>query len=292
VTGPVSVIIPTTAQPARRESLLRAIDSVRSQDHATELILVVNGPRYDRPLVEMLGKLPLRVLRLEEASLPAAIHGGRRAVATDYFAFLDDDDVYLPDALACRVDALESHRADFAVSNGLNTAGRPLIADVRTIEKDPLRALLVQNWLASCGGLYRSASVSAGCFDGLLKYFEWTILAFHLLAAGKKVCFVDRVTFRLSDTDGSESKQRSPEAVRNAVMAVEYVFARVPAEVRAGLSWKRAAAYHDASTQYLSDGRLAESWRMHLSSMFRGGWRYFPYTRHLARRTCAVWLGG
>jgi glycosyltransferase involved in cell wall biosynthesis len=291
VKGPVSVIIPTTAESSRRESLLRAIDSVRGQNHAAaELIVVANGPRCEPSVLEMLEALPLRVLRLEEGNLPAAIRCGRRAVRTGYFAFLDDDDIYLPDALASRIDTLESQAADFAVSNGLNAAGQPLIEDIRAVERNPLRALLARNWLASCGGLYRSATIATEMFDGLVKYFEWTTLALHLLTAGKKVCFVDQLTYRISDTEGSESKQRSTEAMLNGIQTMENLFECIPAEVRAGFSCKRAAAYHETSAQYLLDGRMTEAWRMHISSILRGGWRYFPYTRHLLRRSCTTWL--
>src|SRR5262249_36535895 len=105
-----------------------------------------------------------------------------------------------------------------------------------------------------------------------------------------RVAFVDRLTFRLSDTEGSASKQRSPEAIGNAFEIVEQMLSSVPPELRIGLLRKRAALYHDASTQYLLDGRLTEAWQMHLTSIFNGGWRYFSYTRHLVRRTCAPWM--
>jgi len=288
----VSVIIPTTAEPCRRESLQRAIDSIRCQRHiAAELILVVNGSRYDPSLLEELRKLPLRLMRLSEASLPAAIRSGRHAVTTEYFAFLDDDDIYLPDALACRVDALESGDADFVVSNGISAAGNPLIPDIGAVESDPLRTLLVKNWLTSCGGLYRSATISGDFFKLLVKYYEWTVLAFHLLTAGKKVRFVDCLTFRVSDTGNSASKQISMESMLNAIAVAEYMFAHVPTDVRAGLSWKLAAVYHDTSAHCLLSGRLSQAWQMHVSSMLKGGWQYFSYTRHLVRRSCAEWFG-
>jgi hypothetical protein len=289
----VSVIIPTTAEKRRAESLWRAIESVRAQRHGSaEIIVVVNGNRWDPGLLQQLQSAPLNLIRLTEPSLPGAILRGRQAVGSDYFAFLDDDDVYLEDALESRIQALESSGADFAVSNGWNAHGEAVIPDVRAAQRDPLRSLLTRNWLASCGGLYRSATIPAGLFDGLVKYYEWTVIAFQLLMAGKKVCFVERETFRLSDTAGSASKERSLEALRNAVTVVEYVFARAPREVRRGMSGKRAAAYHDTSAQYLDSGDYSEAWRMHAASVAKGGWQYLSYTCHLARRTCAFWLMG
>jgi hypothetical protein len=59
----------------------------------------------------------------------------------------------------------------------------------------PLRALKVQNWLASCGGLYRSRSVSIEYFDEEATYFEWTLLAYKL-ASKLKMAFVDVPAYR------------------------------------------------------------------------------------------------
>ena len=293
MTQVVSVIIPTTAEPSRRDLLRRAIDSARAQrDIGTTLIVVVNGSRWDPSLLGELQGLPLQLIRLREANLPAAIHAGRLAVAGGYFSFLDDDDVYLPDALASRLAGLESAHADFAVGNGINASGDVLIPDVRAVERDPLRALLARNWLASCGGLYRSATISGEFFEDLTKYFEWTVLAFRLLMAGKKVCFVDQVTFRISDTESSTSKQRSMESVLNGAAVFEHMFARVPEQIRAGLSLKGASTYHDISSYCLLSGHLADAWRMHVSSLRMGGWRYLSYTRHLVRQTCRAWFGG
>jgi glycosyltransferase involved in cell wall biosynthesis len=293
VTRSVSVVIPTTAEPSRRESLRRAIDSARAQRNiATRVIVVVNGSKWDPSLLGELQVLPLQVIRLREANLPSAIHAGRLAVESDYFSFLDDDDLYLPDALASRFAALESAHADFAVSNGLDATGNPLIPDVRVVESNPLRALMTRNWLASCGGLYRSATIPGEFFENLIKYFEWTTLAFRLLLAGKKVCFVNHLTFRISDTEGSISKQRSIESVLNGLAVVEQMFAQVPAEVSAGLSPNRASAYHELSDYCLHSGHLAQAWRMHVSSIRIGGWQHLAYTRHLVRRTWMAWFGG
>jgi len=293
LTNTVSVIIPTTAELSRRESLLRAIDSAIAQrDVVANLVVVVNGSRYYPSLLQEIEKLPLQVVRLREASLPSAIYAGRLRVADRYFSFLDDDDIYLPNALELRLEALNSERADFAVSNGMDAAGGLVIPDLRAVTSDPLRALLSRNWLASCGGLYRSESISAEFFRELVKYLEWTVLGFRLLIAGKRVCFLDTPTFRLSDTEGSASKQRTMEALLNGAAVVEYMFSHAPAEIRSGLFWKRASAFHALSNYCLQSGHLNQAWRMHVSSLRMGGWQYLAYTRHLIWRSCRAWFAG
>lgn len=287
----VSVIIPTMCESRRRDVLCRAIDSVLSQRRvAAELILVVNGQRYDPHLLSQLQELPIRIERLSHASLPEAIRFGRLAVRTKFYGFLDDDDIYLPDALAARSEALASCDADFVVSNGFRTDGDPLIRDVHAVATDPLRALLVENWLTSCGGLYRTATVPVRFFENLVKFYEWTVLAFELLMAGKKARFIDQATFQIFDTQDSASKQRSMESTCNAIAVVEDMFGRVPAELRRIVTSKRASIYHDASFNYLESGHLALAWRTHLLCLVRGGWRYASATRDLMRRTCAAWF--
>lgn len=291
MTATVSVIIPTTAELGRRESLLRAIDSVLTQQGvATDLVVVANGVRCDEALLQVIEKLPVRIVRLREASLPSAIHAGRLSVKNQYFSFLDDDDIYLPDALSRRLDALHTGVADFAVSNGINAGGGLVIPDIRRVENDPLRALMTRNWLASCGGLYRTESIPAELFHELVKYLEWTVLSFRLLMAGKKVCFVDQVTFQISETEGSASKQRSMESLQNAVAVVDYMFTHAPAEVCRGLSWKRASTYHEFSNYCLRSNRMSQAWWMHWLSIRRGGWQYVLYTRHLLWQPCKAWV--
>ena len=59
MTNTVSVIIPTTAELSRRESLLRAIDSAIAQrDVVANLVVVVNGSRYYPSLLQEIEKLP------------------------------------------------------------------------------------------------------------------------------------------------------------------------------------------------------------------------------------------
>lgn len=293
MTNVASVIIPTTAELGRRESLLRAIDSALTQQGVVaNLVVVVNGPRVYPSLVQEIETLPLQVVRLREASLPSAIHAGRLRVASQYFSFLDDDDIYLPNALQARLEALNAERADFAVSNGIDGAGGLVIPDPRAVASDPLRALVTRNWLASCGGLYRSESISAEFFRDLVKYLEWTVLGFRLLIAGKKVCFLDNPTFRLSDTEGSASKQRSMEALLNGAAVVDYMFTHAPAEFRGSLAWKRASAYHAISDCCLHSGDLNQAWSRHLSCLRMGGWQYLAYTRHLVWQSCRAWFAG
>ena len=149
---------------------------------------------------------------MAEGSLPAALRHGRSLVDTPFFGFLDDDDEYLPDAIAIRLAAFASDAAiDAVATNGFTNIGgvdRVRHEHPDAAATDPLRALLRENWLASCGGLFRTDRVTVDFFDGVTRHYEWTVLGFKL-AASRRVLYVDKPTFRVYDSPGSLSKSRA-----------------------------------------------------------------------------------
>jgi len=98
----ISVIIPTFE---RRRHLLLAIESVRSQLGFDELvgeILVVDDGSSDP--ITLADDPKLRLIRHAENRGPAAARNtGIRAARCEYLAFLDSDDVWLPDKLEAQM---------------------------------------------------------------------------------------------------------------------------------------------------------------------------------------------
>lgn len=95
----ITVIIPTFG---RSRQLQMAIESVRGQtrfdDLVGEIIVVDDG---SREAIQIEEGAKLRVIRHAENRGPAAARNtGCRAAAHDFLAFLDSDDVWLPDKLA------------------------------------------------------------------------------------------------------------------------------------------------------------------------------------------------
>lgn len=282
----VTVIIPTLCDSARRAALSRAVESVLSQDGvAVTLVIIVNGTRYDPALLAQLHADPrLRVVYQEAGSLPAALRLGRTQVSSGFFAFLDDDDEYLPGALQTRVaPLLADPQLAVVATNGLRgaSAAARYLDNTHAINDDPFAAMIRCNWLASCGGLYRSAAIHADYFDGTTKHFEWTLLAFRILMAGHKTLFVDVPTYRVFDSAGSLSK--SLDYQRASVGFLEQLLSMQPPErIRRALRRKLSAAQHDLSSQFLHAKDRSNAWRYHLQSLTGpGAWRYLAYTRRL-----------
>ncbi len=279
----IAVIIPTTCEPARCASLVRAIDSVLSQDGVdVEPIIVVNGNRYDEAFfVELRGRRELRVCYQEESNLPAALRFGRTFVTQDFFCFLDDDDEYYPGALRTRLAPMVSNvDVDVVATNGDMSDGLR-VYNVDAVNQDSLAAVIKENWLASCGGLFRTSAITLDYFDGVTKYFEWTLIAFRIAFAGHKIQFLDVPTFRIHDTPHSLSK--STEYQHSLVSFIEFLLDfDNPPRIRRALRRKLSAAFHFLSNQHLSSGHRRHAWQYHLRCLAQpGGWRYLSYTRHL-----------
>jgi glycosyltransferase involved in cell wall biosynthesis len=111
VTGPeVSVVLPTFN---RLRYLRPAIDSVFAQTFTDwELIVADDGSEGETAAyIAELANLPrVKVLRLAHSGNPGAVRNAAWQTArSEYIAFLDSDDVWLPEKLALQVASLRSH---------------------------------------------------------------------------------------------------------------------------------------------------------------------------------------
>lgn len=282
----VSVIIPTSCEARRWPSLQRAIDTARDQEQVdVSLIVVVNGDRVVQQNVDQLRRMAgVTVLYQAQGSAPLAQLLGRQTVRTDFFCFLDDDDEYLPGALRTRLaPMLDDPQLAFVATNGWrNVAGRDRLAVScgDAVRVDPLYALCNENWLASCAGLYRSASVPTAYFEAPAPYFEWTYLAYKL-ALALPMAWLDEPTFRINDTPTSLSKSTAYRTAEAGVL-LRVLALRPPAPVAAAVGRKIGSTFHDLADDNVELGSLGPAWRYHLLSLRHPGrWRYLLYSRKL-----------
>jgi glycosyltransferase involved in cell wall biosynthesis len=291
--GRCTVIIATLASADRAAGLRRAIDSVlRDNSSLPEVFVVANGTRYDPALLrELMDRTDIRTAHLAEGSLPGAIAHGVAASSTSYFGFLDDDDEYLPGAVDRRLRALQERPAAAVLaSNGYRASdGEDRIALKRLaeVEADPLLALFQENWLPSCGGLFRRSLLPDGLFQGIPALLEWTWVAFHLARAGGSVAVLDEPTFRIHATAGSES--RSPAYVRSLPDTLHRIREESRrADVRAIVTRHLTQSLYTASAHSLRRGAYRDAWGYHLRCLrLPTGWRFWRHTARLLglRRT-------
>jgi hypothetical protein len=287
----VTVVVPTRGLAERAQSLRCAIDSIASQHRVRAIPLVVlNGPDADPAVRRALHDDPrVRMMVRDDASLPDAMLAGRRAVDTAWFASLDDDDHLVPGALALRVSALERDAERVVVvTNGYRHERGAMVPHLPLgcapdVNADPLRTLLRRNWLLPGSWLCRTEHVGASLFEGMPRYLECTWLALRFALDGRML-WLDTPTV-VYHVGSPAAESLSSAYVRGQMHALRQLLALpLPDDVRDALRGRIAAAYHDASLSSLRDGALVDAWRHHARSLLeRGGWRFLPFTRHLAR---------
>lgn len=288
----IATIIPTVGEASRAQMLFRAIDSVLQQrDVICELIVVVNGTRFDPTILETLrADRRIRVRYLEEGNVSLARFHGIGAVSeSEYFGFLDDDDEYLPGALATRIAEMQRNpEADVGVTNGyvFRGADEPAIGQdhVRFIRRDSLLSFLESNWFASPSSIFRLKTISQEIFNFEFKYFEWSYLFFKLHTMNNKFIFMESFTYRkyednpLSVSKSIEYRRAYPDFLRRLNELP------LPGRVRARIRHKYRSALNEVSVLCLESGKVGEAVRFHVKCIWSGGWRFFPYTRRLLVR--------
>lgn len=287
VSSRVTAIVPTLADRGRRETLVRALKSLkRASADPVRILVVVNGNRFDPEVIALVRAMPdVLVHQVKRGSLPYAIEVGRSLVSTPFFCFLDDDDEYLPNAIDLRLSVLDADASlDLVVTNGYRCSGSAdstALGTLGAVSRDPLRALFDGNWLASCGALFRSGTVGPDVFRDVNAYTEWTWIAFQLARGRLRIAVLDKPTFRIYETAGSASKS---DAYRHAFLGLyrRMLAAGLPRDLRRSVRWRMCDARHDLSEIEWQRGNLGAAWRFHLSSLLSArGLRYLPYTRRL-----------
>ena len=103
----VSAIIPTYNNPAM---LVRAVESVLAQDYRDyELIIIDDGsrPQTREALEPYMDRI--RYIHQENAGPSAARNHGIRESGGEFVAFLDSDDLWLPEKLSTQVAFMDAH---------------------------------------------------------------------------------------------------------------------------------------------------------------------------------------
>jgi glycosyltransferase involved in cell wall biosynthesis len=103
----VSVIVPTRDRPALLREALYSIRALEDSDLRFEILVGDNGADPQTPsVVADFGAIYLKV---ERQGAGAARNAGLNAATGEYCAFLDDDDIWLPDAVRAQLDLLDAN---------------------------------------------------------------------------------------------------------------------------------------------------------------------------------------
>lgn len=209
----VSVVIPTVDRPAL---LQEAIASALAQTHREiELIIVLNGATPE--MVETAKRHVdenVRVVQMERDTLAAARNYGISFAQGEWLAFLDDDDVWLPDKIETQLSAARESGADLVSCDFVQFDDR---GDIPGTGLSPLpeglsyaEALMLGNYVSGgSAALIRASAIrSLGGFDPQLVAVEdWDM--WRRLSWDHKICCVDRVLVRYRQHDTNMTRNHA-----------------------------------------------------------------------------------
>jgi glycosyltransferase involved in cell wall biosynthesis len=214
----VSALIPTYN---RRAHTLRAIESVLAQTLPVDEIIVVDDGSTDGTAEAIRSRYKSRVAVLTQnnAGVSAARNRAIQAARGDWVAFLDSDDLWLPDKLACQFEAISAlgaaefgacftdcvfdGNAEMMVS-AFKDAGLQSLAKFGPLE-DPARYVLARLPAIYVQALLvrRSLIEELRGFDEGMVISEDTDVLFRL-ALRTKFCFVNQPLVRIDRTPSRE----------------------------------------------------------------------------------------
>jgi glycosyltransferase involved in cell wall biosynthesis len=237
----VSVVIPTFDRPGPLDAALGSVHAAAQAVRGEVEVIVVNdgGRSVTSAVAGWREKLSVKVVELGQRSGGAATprNAGIELAGGEYIAFLDDDDLFLPDHLVRGCEPLERGEADFvylgAVVSDRRLAGLPSALDGKHRKAYPYdpRLLLVANYLHTGSVIVRTFKDTPLRFDPALDVCEdWDMWIGLTTALGYRVAFVDRITsvyHQIPDTAGLVSGAQVMSPSKFAV-ARAYVNAKWP----------------------------------------------------------------
>ncbi|WP_055531170.1 glycosyltransferase family 2 protein [Streptomyces graminilatus] len=243
----ISVIIPTADRPGPLHRALRSLARQTFRDF--EVIVVRDGGPPVRTVVDS-WKRDLPVTLIDTDPRRGVSHARNTALAAargEYVAFLDDDDVYLPQHLATAHRALQAGHAD-VVYGGALVSARWIEAVPRAPHGLPRKDypfddafLLVANYIHTGSVVARNFAATAVRFDEEMTHCEdWALWLVLRRTLGYRFAF-------LGDITSVYHQVPRPSAVSSAYLASPTPFTR--ARARLYETWPvtdpRVASYRD-----------------------------------------------
>ena len=226
----ISVVIPTYNN---EETIYETVNSVLSQTFVDLEVVVVNDGSEDETLTKLraINDSRLRIFSQKNSGVSSSRNYGIAATSGDFVAFLDADDVWVPDKLASQLKALQANpQAAVAYSwvDYIDSTGAFLRPGRHSKFQGNVYTQLLKSNFLECGSnplIRRLALQQVGGFDVELDYGEdwemWVRLA-------KRYEFVlvesPQVLYRISTSSASFNFQKH-ETLK--IKSIETVFADV-----------------------------------------------------------------
>ncbi len=197
----ISVIIPTRGRP---ELLQEALASLQLQTYTNFEVVIVNdgGPALEPTIRPWRQHLTMTLIeRPDSLGVSSARNAAIACADGEYLAFLDDDDIFLPQHLAAAHRALTSGPLDFVYLGALVASNRMrrLPSDVSGMHTKAYpfdeRFLLVANYIHTGSVVVRNFRLTGIRFDESLSHCEdWDMWLALRRRLGYETAFIDDIT--------------------------------------------------------------------------------------------------
>lgn len=202
----VSVVIPTAD---RKAILLETLASVLRQTVVPAEVLIVDNGREATVLSDLPGYVSV-VRTAPRIGPSAARNAGARAARSAIVAFLDDDDLWLPDYLERILERFGETGADAVVGQLMRRrqGAEPTAYKLFPAEPEQQRRVFLRN--PGFGGqnlaIRRDVFLDLGGFDETMPASEDRDLAARLLLAGKRIAVAPHAVAILCDHGGGRAR--------------------------------------------------------------------------------------
>lgn len=272
----VSVIIPTY----NRSLLLRqTIDSVLAQTYTGfELIVVDDGSTDDtaQMILEYTSRYDgcVRYVYQANAGESVARQHGVDIAKGELLAFLDSDDLWLPNKLQRQMDFLMQHPEVayvYSWAQIINREGNavtwPILGSQHDSSQFSLEQLVLGNFIVGPGStllLRRAAYEACGGFSSSIRFAEDWDLCLRLAISNRFGCVCEPlVKIRLYERGWHQTRENMPRMLRDHLLLIEKFF-ELPEVSFTSLTSVRSRAlanqYANAGFAYLMHGDSDEGW--------------------------------
>lgn len=258
----VSVVIPTYN---RRDLVQRAIQSVLDQTYRDFEIIVIDDGSTDGTRAAVEGRERVRYLRQTNGGPASARNLGIREAQGEFIAFLDSDDVWLPEFLTSQVDVL-SRYPEVALVCARSSVGNKEAKDFplrrKLITGDLYARLYDRSFVRTPTVVVRKSCLDAvGCFNESYPWSEDHDLWLRI-ARKYEIAYVNRCLVRIGRQSDNISRDIRRPLKAHLQVAIDVLERNYdPARISRGPFRRRVAKrYLQFSQLFLSRGDHAQAW--------------------------------
>ncbi|TXE13005.1 glycosyltransferase family 2 protein [Seonamhaeicola algicola] len=208
----VSIITPTYNSERFIE---QTIISILNQTYTNWELILIDDASTDKTveiITQFVKSNPQIYLlqNLKNSGAAVSRNKGIEAAKGHFIAFLDADDVWLPNKLEKQVEFMQKNNCDvcFSSYNLMNEAGKPLNKQIKALPRVSYQKLLKSNYIGNLTGIYNAKTLGKITSKNLRKRQDWLLWLSAIKKSGKPALGIQQplAVYRVRETSISSNK--------------------------------------------------------------------------------------